>query len=147
MPKFTFKRAERLKSRKTIERMFKEGKSFGMYPLRLVWLAVGEGSPPQPPLEGGRSLPPVQFTVSVPKRNFKSAVARNRIKRKVREAWRLNKHWLYERLQGVEGQLAFMVLYTAKEDMPYPEIEAAMRRMNQRFLKKNFPNPANPKDK
>lgn len=142
MPNFTFKRTERLKSRKTIERMFKEGKSFGVYPLRLVWLP-----PTACPEEG--EMPPsrreILFAVSVAKRNFKSAVARNRIKRKVREAWRLNKYWLYERLDGKEVQWAFMVLYTAKEDLPYQEIEAAMRKMNQRFLKKNFPNPTNPK--
>ncbi len=96
MPTFTFKKAERLKSRKVIELLFKDGKSFGAYPLRLVFLKNEEP----------RSNAPVQFTVSVPKRSFKSAVARNRIKRKVREAWRLNKHWLYEKLEKTEGQIS-----------------------------------------
>lgn len=133
MPKFTFKRAERLKSRKTIGRMFKDGQSFGVYPLRLLWLR------PEEP----RGDSPVQFTVSVPKRSFKLAVDRNRIKRKVREAWRLNKHWLYSKLEDEEGQYAFMVLYTGKEDFPYEQIETAMRTINQRFLKKKSPRPAN----
>ncbi len=125
---FTFKKTERLKSEKTIGRMFKEGQSFGVYPLRLVWLKVEEP----------RSESPVQFTVSVGKKNFKSAVARNRIKRKVREAWRLNKGRLYKKLEGAEGQLAFMVLYTAKEDLPHQDIEKAMKTLIHIFIKKNI---------
>ncbi len=136
MPRFTFKKAERLKSRKIIGRLFKEGQSFGAYPLRLVFLKIDE---PQNDM-------PVQFALSVPKRSFKSAVARNRIKRKVREAWRLNKHWLYKRLEGVEGQFAFMVIYTGKEDFPYQEIEKAMRNINFRFFKKNISLKSNRKE-
>ncbi|HFA51865.1 MAG TPA: ribonuclease P protein component [Bacteroidetes bacterium] len=128
MKKFTFKKAERLKSRKVIGRMFKDGKSFGVYPLRLVWLEMEER----------KSKSPVQFTVSVPKRSFKSAVKRNRLKRKVREAWRLNKNWLYEKLENTDSQIAFMVIYTAKEDLPFEQIEAAMRTINRRFFKKNI---------
>ena len=106
--------------------MFKEGQSFGVYPLRLIWLKLDEV----------KSDAPVQFTVSVAKKNFKSAVARNRIKRKVREAWRLNKHRLYRKLEGAEGQLAFMVLYTGKEDLPFQQIEQAMQTVIRLFLKK-----------
>lgn len=158
--KYTFKREERLKSRKLIELMFKKGDSFGMYPLRLVWMEA-PSSPLRPPQRGRGAtseLPPfegaggIQFAVSVPKRRFKSAVDRNRIKRKVREAWRLNKPWLYEHLEGKEKRFAFMVLYTGKEDFSYQEIEAAMRRLNRKFLatafserKRKTQRPANPK--
>ena len=134
MPAFTFKKAERLKSRKIIGRLFKEGYSFGVYPLRLVFLKNEEP----------RQDAPVQFTVSVPKRSFKSAVVRNRLKRKVREAWRLNKHWLYRKLENTEGQFAFMVIYTGKEEFPYKEIEKAMRNLNYRFAKRNIPPKPNP---
>lgn len=126
MLRFTFTKPERLKSLKVIGRMFKEGQSFGVYPLRLIWLKLDEV----------KSDAPVQFTVSVAKKNFKSAVARNRIKRKVREAWRLNKHRLYRKLEGAEGQLAFMVLYTGKEDLPFQQIEQAMQTVIRLFLKK-----------
>lgn len=136
MPTCTFKKAERLKSRKIIGRLFKEGQSFGAYPLRLVFLKNDEP----------RTDAPVQFTVSVPKRTFKSAVARNHIKRKVREAWRLNKHWLYKKLEGAEGQFAFMLIYTGKEDFPFAEIEKAMRNVNFRFAKKNIPSKPNHKE-
>ena len=98
-------------------------------------------------MEEPKSDSPVQFTVSVAKKNFKSAVARNRIKRKVREAWRLNKHWLYKKLEKTEGQFAFMVIYTGKEDLPYEEIEKAMKNINMRFVKKNISPKSNPEKK
>ncbi|MBI1225847.1 MAG: ribonuclease P protein component [Bacteroidetes bacterium] len=132
MPDFTFKKAERLKSLKIIGGLFKDGQSFGVYPLRLFWSA-------QPMPEGGL---PVQFTVSVAKKNFKSAVARNRIKRKVREAWRLNKHRLYRKLEDNPQQYVCMVLYVAKEDLPSSQIEKAMQTMIHLFFKKNIA-PAN----
>ncbi|MBK9015381.1 MAG: ribonuclease P protein component [Saprospiraceae bacterium] len=128
MTDFTFKKAERLKSLKIIGGLFKGGQSFGIYPLRLFWSAH--------PLGPGDA--PVQFTVSVAKKNFKSAVARNRIKRKVREAYRLNKHRLYLRLEGNPQQYACMVLYVAKEDLPMPQIEKAMQTMLHLFYKKNI---------
>lgn len=137
MTDFTFKRVERLKSLKVIGALFKDGQSFGVYPLRLFWS-------PQP-LEPGAA--PVQFTVSVAKKNFKSAVARNRIKRKVREAWRLNKHRLYRKLEGNPQQYACMVLYVAKEDLPSAQIEKAMQTMIHLFYKKNIAPATNqPKD-
>ena len=131
MATFSFKKAERLKSRKVIEQMFREGKSFGVYPLRLVFLKIEE---PQ-------NDAPVQFTVSVSKKKFKTAVARNRVKRKVREAWRLNKNWLYEKMGNKEGQYAFMVIYTGKEDLPYRQIDRAIKTINRLFLKKTLPGP------
>ena len=106
--------------------MFQEGKSFGAYPLLLVYLKMGTP----------KSGVPIQFTVSVGKKKFKSAVARNRVKRKVREAWRLNKHWLYDRIGNMGGQYAFMFIYIGKEDLPYAKIEKAMKNLNFRFSKK-----------
>ena len=89
MPDFTFKRGERLKSRKVIEQLFKRGQSFAQYPLRIVWVDMEER----------RSEFPAQFALSVSKKKFKRAVDRNRIRRLVREAYRLNKHVLYEGLE------------------------------------------------
>lgn len=122
----TFKKDERLKSRKIIGKLFSDGQSFGMYPLRLVWLEMHE-------VQGDS---PVKFSLSVPKRAFPKAVDRNRLRRLVREAWRLNKNWLYDRLTDDGKQYAFMVLYIAKEPLELPQIEDAMRRVNRRFLKK-----------
>ena len=119
----TFKKGERLKSRKVIGQLFKEGHSFGQYPLRLVWLLMEER----------QSEYPVQFTQTVPKKKFKRAVDRNRLRRQVREAYRLHKGQLYEALKEEEQQLAFMVIYTGKEAFPYAEIEKAMKKMIRKF--------------
>lgn len=83
-----------------------------------------------------RSDYPLQFAVSVPKRRFKKAVDRNRIRRRIRESYRLQKHLMYKVLEGREQQYAFMVLYTGQEELSYREIEKAMEQLMRRFLKK-----------
>jgi len=121
-----FKREERLKSRKAIGFLFQKGKSFGQYPLRLIYA----------PKEYRQGEAPVQFTVSVPKRKFPKAVHRNRIRRQVKESWRLNKHRLYKKMEKEDSQYAFMLLYTAREPLPYRQIEGAMKGIIHRFIKK-----------
>lgn len=126
MPTYTFQKGERLKSRKVIGALFKEGKSFGQYPLRVIYMPVKEP----------RSEFPAQFTVSVPRKKFPLAAVRNRIRRQMREAWRLNKHQFYRALKGEEQQYAIMVIYVARETLPYAEIERAMRQLVRRLGKK-----------
>lgn len=79
----TLRKSERLDKKKVIEKMFAGGsRSFSVFPLRVVYLPVEE-------LEA-----PVSILVSVSKRRFKRAVKRNRVKRQIREAYRMNKHGL-----------------------------------------------------
>ena len=105
--------------------MFKKGKSFGQYPLRLIWVEQTEKT----------SEFPIQFAVSVPKKKFPKAVQRNHLKRKIREAYRLNKPRLFKKLEEHDKQYAWMVLYVGKEKLPYTEIEKSMQRMIGRFVK------------
>lgn len=135
MPAYTFQRGERLKSRKVIGALFKTGKSFGQYPLRLVYM----------PMEERRSAFPAQFAVSVPRKKFPRAVARNRIRRQLREAWRLNKHRLYRALEKEERQYALMAIYVAQETLPFAEVERAVQQMIRRFLKKKQESGNRPK--
>lgn len=118
----TFERAERLKSRKLIGGLFKSGESLVAYPLRVVWIALQEG---------GITEFPAQVSISVSKRLFKTAVARNRLKRQIREAYRLQKAGFYEKLG--ERRIALMLMYIAKEPLPYAEIEAGVRKMIRKF--------------
>ncbi len=108
MRKFTLGKEERLKSRKLIDRLFKEGKSFGLFPYRVYYL-FPEPQQLRQPADG------LQFGVGVSTRNFKHATDRNRIKRLTREAWRLQKTTLRELvlLKGIH--CAVFVIYTGKE--------------------------------
>ena len=133
MPDNKFKKSERLKSHKIIEQMFqRKGKSFGVYPLRLIWIET----------EGTENDSPIQFTQSVPKRAFSKAVDRNRLRRLIREAWRLNKHRLYEKLEGEERQFGFMIIYIAKEPFEFKRIEESVKRIIKKFIKTELRKPA-----
>ena len=81
--RFTYSKDEKLKKRKLIKELFDNGKAATVFPLRVIYLKKDHN---------GNF--PVQTGVSVSKRNFKRAVDRNRIKRLMREAYRLNKHIL-----------------------------------------------------
>jgi ribonuclease P protein component len=118
-----FHRGERLKSRKEIGRLFgKEGKSANSYPIRMVYTEAQEA----------RGTSPFQATFVVPKRKFKLAVDRNLIKRRMKEAYRLEKENLLARTQE-QGELekqgkqhALMFIYTGKEAMPFKYIKRKM---------------------
>lgn len=113
----TFQKAERLKSRKRIDQLFKEGRSLGVFPLRALY-AVAESTGNNQPL---------QATVSVSSRNFKKAVHRNRIKRVLREAYRNQKELLSAVIAENNQQLDIFIIYTAKE---LPNLETVSRKMH-----------------
>lgn len=125
----TFSRHERLKSRKLIGRLFKDGHSYVAYPLRVLWLPADETA--QAAVGFGDA--PAQLAISVPKRAFKSAVERNRLKRRIREAYRLNKSAWYEKLNAGDQRIALMLVYIAKEELPFDDIAAGIRKMVKKF--------------
>ena len=114
---YTFKKEERLCSKKLIEELFHNGSSFLLYPFRIVWLA--------------HALPaevPVQVVINVPKRRFKKAVDRNLIKRRIREAYRLNKSSeLYSYLSVPDAQLLLAIQYVGKDIAGYELIERKLK--------------------
>ena len=117
-----FPKKEKLKSKKLIEMLFNEGKSLSSFPIRLIFLEIE--SPMDARFKTG---------VAVPKKNFKSAVKRNRIKRLVRESYRLNKHLVFN---NSEGNFAFLILYLGKEMPNYLGVEKDMQIILKKFLKK-----------
>jgi len=110
--KYTFPKEEHLCRKKLIEELFsKQSSSFGVYPLRLVWIKA-----PTP------TTAPPQVLISVSKRTFKRAVDRNRLKRLIREAYRLNKYRLTEQPNG--HQVALLgIIFTGKEKSPLALVE------------------------
>ncbi|MEL7221962.1 MAG: ribonuclease P protein component [Bacteroidota bacterium] len=134
MTNFRFQLGERLKSRKEIEYLFSRGShSIGQYPLRLVW---------RPAMER-RSEFPIQVATTVSKRNFKRAVDRNRIKRVMREAYRLNKTELYDTLPEQEQQLAWMIIYIGREMPVSRKVDKAMQKLMRKFLRQFSTTPTN----
>ncbi|MBU3026742.1 ribonuclease P protein component [Zobellia galactanivorans] len=123
MSNFTFPKKEKLKSKKLIERLFVEGKSVSVYPIKLIYL-------PTPFNDEVR----FKAGMAVPKKNFKSAVKRNRIKRLLRESYRLNKPDI---LNNTEGSFAFLFLYLGKDMPSYASTERSMKALLQRFVAKN----------
>ena len=95
--KYSLPQSDRINSKKQIDRLFRGGGSKAMTaaPLRMVYMADNRQTDSQP-ADGHQ--PMAQMMVSVPKRYFKRAVKRNYVKRQVREAYRLNKRILVDRL-------------------------------------------------
>lgn len=101
---FSYNKFEKLKSRKQIELLFAQGKSISSFPVKVFYLPV-EHTPEHP----------VQVGVGVSARNFKKAVDRNTIKRRMREAYRLHKLPLHEHLKTEQKSVAVFILWIDKQ--------------------------------
>ena len=122
--KLTFPKEERLHSKKMIQELFEKGSSFYLYPFKIIYLKSQETT--------GAN----QVLISVAKRNFKKAVDRNLVKRRVREAYRLHKHRL-NFSQKNKSPLLIAYLYTAKEIHPFHFIENKLIKSLTRLIDKN----------
>lgn len=120
---FTFPKEEHLCRKKLIDELFSgRGSSFGVYPVRLIWLKAD-----------ARTTAPPQVLISVSKRSFKRAVDRNYLKRLLREAYRLHKYRLLE-APGGHPVAVLGLLYTGKEKLPLALIEKKLISGLQRLL-------------
>ena len=127
--KLTLGKQERLKSRKLIDQLFKEGRSFNLFPYRVFYLF------PQPKAPGPDKNSLLQFGVGVSTRNFKHAVDRNRIKRLTREAYRLQKAPFQELLQSRQLAVACFLIYTGKELPVYEVVSEKIAVILNRLIK------------
>lgn len=108
----SFKKEERLHSKKIIDLLFEKGASFSIGPIRTIWLK-------SEPKQGC----PVQVLIAVPRKNISRAVQRNKLKRRMREAYRKNKSPLLEMLNQKGNSISLAFVYTQNEVIAYQEIE------------------------
>jgi len=111
---------EKLKSRKLIESLFMDSNGFLHYPFKINYKIFQQTEDIDFP---------AKFTVSVSKKRFKRAVDRNNIKRKIREAFRKNKHLLYENLKKSGLKINFIIIYISSENLDYVTIEKELVQM------------------
>jgi ribonuclease P protein component len=100
--RYFFKKEAKLKSRKIIQKLFAEGKSFTIYPLKVIWIPYNTEQH-------------VQAGISVSSRYFKKAVDRNKIKRLIRESYRLQKNRLEDHMASKQLNLSVFFIYIGKE--------------------------------
>ena len=118
----TLGKQERLKSKKLIEKLYAEGDSVKNFPLRMMYVQTVH-----------TSEFPCQVGVSVAKRNYKLAVDRNRLKRLMRETYRLQKQIVYNNL---DEPYVFMISYIGREEIKYEDLYLKMEKLLILFIDK-----------
>ena len=114
MPDFSFKKRERLSSKKTISSLFQSGRAVISYPVRILYSQADMGKYP------------ASVAIAVPKRLFKKAVDRNILKRRIREAYRLNKPEFYSRLFEQNIRLSLVIQYQHREIVDFHTIKKGL---------------------
>ena len=120
--KASYSNMEKLKSKKLIEQLFSEGKSVSVFPLRLMFIETSFDEDVKR-----------KVGVSVSKKNFKKAVDRNKIKRLLREVYRLSKGSYFN---NITTQYAFMILYIGSDKPNFQGLEIKMKLLFEQFLNK-----------
>lgn len=124
--RYTLQAIERLKLRKQIETLFQTGEAFSVFPLRIVYRLI--------PLSDA-SGSPVQVGFSIPKKRIKKAVGRNRVRRLLKEAWRLQKHPLYQAIPANQ-QLHCFLIYTGPPLLTFEDAKTAVHKLQQKLIPK-----------
>jgi len=115
-------RHERLRNKKRIEQIFTKGRSFIAFPFRVVYYSQTTDSEPE-----------IQILISVPKRNIKKAVSRNRIKRLIREAYRRNKNLLIPACFNHSKSIFFTLIFLGNTPPEFLETEHKIKTILERL--------------
>lgn len=125
MSDYTLPRSERIRSLKAIRRLFSEGRGGFVYPIRYMALSSDSAQREESKSEERG----VEVLFSVPKKFHKRANKRNLLKRRMREAYRLNRQLLVEKLGAQAKELDLALIYSAKELHSYKTIENVIRKV------------------
>jgi len=123
---FTLGKEERLRSNLSIQELLKQGKSVYSFPLKIYW----DFSPDI------HQKYPARVAVIVPKSKFRRAVDRNLMKRRLREAYRLNKSILYESLEERNQKIQLIILLLSDEFIPFSQLEKRTQEILLQLTKK-----------
>lgn len=113
---FTFRKTEKLTLKRDIDRLFQEGISFHVSPLKVLYY-----------MEAAAGSVPVKVLITIPRKRFRLAVDRNRLRRQIREAYRLHKHKLEGPLSEKSVSLKVGFIFTGdKKDVAFDALERPM---------------------
>ncbi len=121
----TFPKSEHLCGEIRITELFTKGDAFIAYPLRVVYLL-------KPKTDGSA----ISVLVSVPKKRFKRAVKRNKIKRLIREAYRLNKQPIILAIEEKKLQIHLAFNYVSNDVLDFVTIEKKMKQALEKLIEK-----------
>lgn len=117
MSRYTFGKKEKLCSKLVIDQLFRSGESFKEYPIRVLYQQ----------LENSDAT--AKLLISVPKKRFRKAVSRNRLKRLIRETYRLNKPELIEKWQADAKYFALAFVYIGNDFTDYHQMDNVMKQV------------------
>lgn len=137
--RLTLRKGEKLRHRTLVDPLFSEGETIYEFPLRLTWRALGEEE-----LEGSfrdavpRLIGPLQMLITVPKKKRRHAVDRVLMRRRIREAYRLNRNMLKQTVEANPEirTLSVALIYIHDKNLPYSTIERKMRLLLQKLAGK-----------
>ncbi len=119
----TFRKHEKICNQNQIDNLFKEGRSIKSGLFRLLFFETE--------LKGSSQ---VQLLIAVPKKNLKLAVTRNRMKRLIREAYRLNKDKIIEEYKRAGKHCDLAIIYTGKQCISQAETLTAIKELLDRLI-------------
>ena len=121
----TLKKIERLTGKDKIEDLFQKGTSLTEFPFKLIWKIS----------EFEKDAVPAKIVFSVPKRKFKKAYQRNRVKRLCREAYRTNKSILYSVLEEKGVQISLFLIYIGNDIPEYQMVSEKIIVLLKRLIR------------
>ena len=128
VPRSTFRKHERLTGPKVFAELMKTGKAVNNAPFRLIGRVMPLNTPA-----------PAQIAFAVPKRHLPRAVDRNRVRRLMREAYRLDKPALFEQITARGVQIAWLLVFQSGTPVTFAETREKIDRLFARWLLEHLP--------
>lgn len=138
----SFPKSERLRHKSLVDGLFREGKSMFEYPLRLVYRPLSYAQLEKAfKIEIPEGIAPLQMMVTIPKKKRRHAVDRVRMRRRIREGWRLQRRELRDAIERNPELRSFSVaiIYAAEVDVDSARIHVKIHKLIQRLIERVTP--------